>query len=157
MNKLLLENDHLRMEYDGITKAFIMKLIEIPKGYYVCMTVGTQARYNGNFALTQTINNKSSNMLTGAKTDSNVEFQNIPLDQNPAAAYYKGEDLTLKLYVDVEQPDEHIKLSGGDNFLVIEDSKKNQVGVVYVLCFEDWNDNDFNDFVFTISAWKEKG
>ena len=32
-----------------------------------------------------------------------------------------------------------------------------EVGVAYLLCFEDWTDNDYNDFVFNITACLKKG
>lgn len=158
--EILLQNETVTLTYNADDKEYVCDLAKIKPGYYVCVNLCTQARFQGEFWLDEAAKKGDSSagrkrLISGKKTDGNVDFHVI--DANPPAAYYDTEDLRLHLRVDI--PDENIRLRcfAPEAVKVKDTVYGREVGVTYLFCFEDWKDNDFNDFVFTVSAWLKKG
>lgn len=87
-----------------------------------------------------------------------MDFHVIPCDNNKSAEYYDTEELRLHLRVDIpEGNDVSLRCCQSKPIEVNDTVYDREVGVAYLLCFEDWTDNDYNDFVFTVTAWLKKG
>jgi len=157
--EILMQTERGTLTYNADDREYVFTLTNIKQGYYVCVNLCTQARFAGRFWLDEAAQkgNPSAGrktLIAGEKKDSTVDFHVI--NANPTAAYYDTEDLRLHLVVDIPKPD--VRLHCFDQFVAVRDTvHAKDVGDTYLLCFEDWTDYDYNDFVFTISAWKKKG
>lgn len=152
----LLKTEGLTVTYNADDREYVCDLSAIPSGYYVCVNLCTQAKYTGKFYLDEAgLNGNRNKLISGEKTDNNVDFHVISCD--PSAAYFNTKDLRLHLKVNI--PDNKLRLHccKSDPIKIKDTVYGREVGVGYLLCFEDWTDNDYNDFVFTITAWLKKG
>lgn len=158
--EILIKNETLTLAYNADDREYVCDLAKIKPGYYVCVNLCTQARFKGEFRLDEAEKKGDPSagrkvLISGKKTDENVDFHVI--DPDPSAALYDTEDLRLHLQVDIPDPNVRLHCFAPDAVEVKDTVHGKEVGVTYLFCFEDWKDNDFNDFVFTISAWLKKG
>lgn len=156
----LLKTEGLTVVYNADDREYVCDLSAIPSGYYVCVNLCTQARYTGKFWLDEEMKKGDPSMgryvlMGGRKTDENVDFHVI--DCNPPAQYYNTENLRLHLQVDIPEENLRLHCCKSDPIKINDTVHGREAGVGYLLCFEDWTDNDYNDFVFTITAWIKKG
>lgn len=159
----LLKTEGLTVTYNADDREYVCDLSAIPSGYYVCVNLCTQARFTGEFRLDAAKEKGRPEagrkvLISGKKTDGIVDFHVIPCDDNKSAEYYDTEELRLHLRVDIpEGNDVSLRCCQSKPIEVNDTVYDREVGVAYLLCFEDWTDNDYNDFVFTVTAWLKKG
>lgn len=155
----LMNTETGTLTYNADDREYVFTLSNIKEGYYVCVNLCTQARFTGRFWLDEAAEKGNAaagrkTLIKGEKRDSSVDFHTIKAE--PDAVYYDTEDLRLHLVVDIPDPD--VRLHCFPQPVTVRDTVNSKdIGDTYLLCFEDWTDNDYNDFVFTISAWKKKG
>ena len=156
----LLKTEGLTVTYNADDREYTCDLSAIPSGYYVCVNLCTQAQFTGEFRLDEAAEtgNPSAGrkvLISGKKTDNNTNFHVI--NANPVSEYFDTEELRLHLRVDIPNQAVHLRCSASNPVDVKDTVYDREVGIAYLFCFEDWTDNDYNDFVFTVSAWAKKG
>lgn len=97
------------------------------------------------------VKDDSKTYATFNKTSTSVNYQYLG---NASEMYTGGKNLRVEINIAHSSLQIAIKAIVSNNNLV--DSKGNTIGTVYVIAIEEWTDNDYNDYVITITATKSE-
>lgn len=125
------------------TKEF--KLTEIKKGDNICWFVASQSYYCSTIRL---YDDKGNEYFKLYKETRNCDFHVV----GQGYADFTGNELFLS--VDILESDDIKQSITANN---VTDSNAGKIGQVYAFCFEDANDEDFNDLYINITGWDKKG
>ncbi|MCH5264771.1 MAG: hypothetical protein J1F02_02650 [Lachnospiraceae bacterium] len=95
------------------------------------------------------VKDDSKTYATFNKTSTSEKYQYLG---NASEVYTGGKNLRVEVNVAHSGLQIAIKAIVNNNNLV--DSKGNTIGTVYVIAIEEWTDDDYNDYVITITATK---
>jgi hypothetical protein len=117
--------------------------VDVPQGWFISWFVTTQAG-----------NKVTVKLADSAKTYFEASKQNTNIDPPLSVGYgfAKGTGLTLTIDVPASSG-----LKGEPHVSDVLTTNGDVVGKEFVLCLEDWTDNDYNDIAVNINAWKSKG
>lgn len=130
-----------------MAKKAMYKLVTFDKNDFMSWTITSQAGSKANIVLRD-----DDKIYFSVKKD--VEDHNLLLLEQGSALYEGGSNLRIELEVH-SHPD--LNITQNNNAYSIITSAGDRVGSGYTICIEDHLDADFNDYFFSIVAWKKKG